>query len=316
MKYAINNSMKSNANRVIIAPNRERGWSRRAGRCDRIPYHMKKPLAIEPERNDDLPCQTEQPLEIMKALKASIVRSPAPEERSYQRSGLEFSHTIEVPLDDSLKKIQTDVLELQRGGETELQRGGETGIGTGAIGARILIISDRPKPDEVKDGFIFQGRISELFSTVLTRIDQADCYSCYAIKHECSPRRTLLEHLRDVPLDAWKYMEEFEFGESLSERDYKPEDLEGYRSILLREVLVVRPLVIIALGGIAAKILLDTDDLVADLRNRIHTLRINKAEFSVLVTFDLEYLHFLTEHFVDFKEDLDLLKILLSHICD
>src|SRR6266404_2526431 len=119
MKYAINNSMKSNANRVIIAPNRERGWSRRAGRCDRIPYHMKKPLAIEPERNDDLPCQTEQPLEIMKALKASIVRSPAPEERSYQRSGLEFIHTIEVPLDDSHKKVRRDLLVEHCKGECE-----------------------------------------------------------------------------------------------------------------------------------------------------------------------------------------------------
>jgi uracil-DNA glycosylase len=214
---------------------------------------------------------------------------------------------LSILSDDSLKKIEEDTFQQRPGTLVTL--------GNGLTQASKMLISDRPKLDAATDDVIDQEMIKNLRSNVLgvTGIKEDDCYSCYAIRHCCSPAHRLWDYLRHVPRDGWKYTEEFEFGESPSERDYQPADLTGYRSLLLREVLVVRPTVIIVFGGLAAKLLLDTDDLVEDLRNRIHLLRINGSEFSVLVTFDLEYVLHLVERLPDLKQDFALLRVFLNH---
>jgi len=171
-------------------------------------------------------------------------------------------------------------------------------------------------PRIIAEQSLLADRCREMFNKLrssvfgVAGIHPDDCYSCYAIKHFCSPMCSPRECPNDVASDCYSY--ESEFGKSTWGRDYRPSELAEYRSLLLREVLVVRPTVIIALGVLASRLLLDTDEFVEDLRNRINLLRINGSEFSVVVTFDLAYELNLLNHLPDLKQDFALVRDFLN----
>ena len=119
--------------------------------------------------------EQEKSFDILAALKESIriAQRKGRPERIYQPSGPEFSCTVEVPPDDSLEKIDADIVQMQPGTEAAL--------GTGPTQASIMLISDRPKSDGLEHDSPDRELINKSRSNVfgLAGIHHDDGYSCY-----------------------------------------------------------------------------------------------------------------------------------------
>jgi DNA polymerase len=73
-------------------------------------------------------------------------------------------------------------------------------------------------------------------------------------------------------------------------RDPLPEEVARCEPYLLRQVELVQPRVIVALGRFAAQSLLRTDAPIARLRGRIHPFRIAGRDIPLVVTYHPAYL--------------------------
>ena len=132
-------------------------------------------------------------------------------------------------------------------------------FGVGNPHAEVMFVGEAPGADEDEQGIPFVGRAGQLLTNMIKAmgLKREDVYIANVIK--CRPP-----------------------GNRTPERD----ECETCSPFLLRQIDVVRPKIIVALGAVAAKSLLQINDSMANLRGRTYDFRNTK----LIVTYHPAYL--------------------------
>jgi len=135
----------------------------------------------------------------------------------------------------------------------------QTVFGVGNAEADWLIIGEAPGAEEDRRGEPFVGRAGKLLDEMLRAVGQAreDVFIANILK--CRPPNN---------------------------RDPQPEEAAACRHYLERQIELIRPKIILAVGRIAAQQLLDTDTPVGRLRGKLHHL----GDVPLVVTYHPAYL--------------------------
>lgn len=122
-------------------------------------------------------------------------------------------------------------------------------FGVGDVNADIMFIGEGPGADEDAQGEPFVGRAGQLLNNMIKAmgISREQVYIANVVK--CRPP-----------------------GNRTPERD----ECETCMPFLMRQIAVIRPKIIVALGAVAAKNLLGMNDSMANLRGRIYDFRDTK----------------------------------------
>lgn len=140
----------------------------------------------------------------------------------------------------------------------------QTVFGVGDTGASWLFVGEAPGEEEDRRGEPFVGKAGQLLDRMLAALGmdrQHDVFIANVLK--CRP-----PHNRD-PL---------------------PEERAHCDPYLRRQIELIEPRVVVALGRIAAQALLGTEASLASLRSRVHTLRVGARAYPVVVTYHPAYL--------------------------
>ncbi len=118
--------------------------------------------------------------------------------------------------------------------------------GEGNPAARLLFVGEGPGQTEDETGRPFVGRAGELLTQIIEAIGlrRSDVYICNAVK--CRPPQN---------------------------RKPLPEEMAACRPFLERQIELISPAVIVALGASAAEALLGSRQSLGQLRNRVHSYR-------------------------------------------
>jgi len=131
--------------------------------------------------------------------------------------------------------------------------------GTGSRNARLLLLGEAPGADEDRAGEPFVGRAGRLLDQMLLAIGLSRQQVYIANVLKCRPPQN---------------------------RDPAPDELAACRPFLDRQIALLRPQVILALGSFAAQSLLGGDGRVGALRGRVHRC----GDSAVVVTYHPAYL--------------------------
>jgi uracil-DNA glycosylase family 4 len=169
-----------------------------------------------------------------------------------------------APLDDSLAKIRADIGDNCRRCSLCEQRN-KIVFGSGNEQARLVFVGEGPGADEDAQGLPFVGRAGQLLTQMIDNtatkegipIRRENVYIANVVKCRPPENRTPL-----------------------------PDEMEICGEFLFRQLLVIKPKAICALGSTAAKALLATKDGVTRLRGNWHKWR----DIPVMVTYHPSYL--------------------------
>jgi len=157
----------------------------------------------------------------------------------------------------ALKLIREDIGDCTR---CRLHKGrNKLVFGVGNVNADLMFIGEGPGADEDAQGEPFVGRAGQLLNNMITAmgIKREDVYIANVVK--CRPP---------------------------SNRTPEKDECDTCSPFLMRQIEVVRPKVIVALGAVAAKNLLAVNDSMANLRGRWYEFKNSK----LLVTYHPAYL--------------------------
>ncbi len=169
-----------------------------------------------------------------------------------------------APPDDTLDKILADIGPDCRRCKLCEQRN-RIVFGSGNPGSRLVFVGEGPGADEDAQGLPFVGRAGQLLTQMIENtaakegipIKRPDVYICNVVK--CRPPEN---------------------------RTPEPDEMEICGQYLFRQLMVIRPKAICALGSTAAKAILATKDGVTRLRGNWHKWR----DIPVMVTYHPSYL--------------------------
>jgi len=118
--------------------------------------------------------------------------------------------------------------------------------GTGNPNADLMVVGEAPGATEDEQGLPFVGAAGQLLTKILAAIDlkREDVFICNVLKHRPP-----------------------------GNRNPRPEEVAACSPYLIRQIELVRPKVILALGTFAAQTLLDTQLALGKLRGQVHTYR-------------------------------------------
>ncbi|MGE0103865.1 MAG: uracil-DNA glycosylase [Blastocatellales bacterium] len=190
---------------------------------------------------------------------------------------------VEAPEGDSLGRILSDLGRSEVCGAC--RKGMPVIFGEGEPGAGVMVIGEGPGVDDIDSERPFMGQAGILLDRMLGAIglERSDCYICNVIK--CIPP---------------------------GERNFSVEEVEDCRPILLRQILVVKPRIIIAFGALAAQTLLRSKRTISQLRGKVYPYRLNGMEMHLVPTFNPAYLLRVPEKKRESWEDLKLVRGVLS----
>lgn len=120
-------------------------------------------------------------------------------------------------------------------------------FGSGNPQARLVFVGEGPGRDEDRKGLPFVGRAGELLTDIIQKgmkIDRSEVYICNVVK--CRPP---------------------------DNRNPEPEEVLACSPFLIRQIEIVKPEVIVALGKFAAQTLLETQTPITRLRGHWHEYR-------------------------------------------
>ncbi|HPO14565.1 MAG TPA: uracil-DNA glycosylase [Candidatus Hydrogenedentes bacterium] len=163
-----------------------------------------------------------------------VYESPAPE------SG---AHAPHQELADELAAIDAEVRQCTQCGLNAGRR--NTVFGAGNSRADLVFVGEAPGAEEDRQGAPFVGRAGMLLTDIIVKgmkMRREDVYICNVLK--CRPPEN---------------------------RDPSPEEVYYCEPYLLRQLEVIQPKVICALGRIAAQTLLKTTESTGKLRGRWHS---------------------------------------------
>ena len=164
---------------------------------------------------------------------------------------------------DTLEKIVQDIGDCKR---CRLHEGrNKLVFGTGNEHAKLVFVGEGPGADEDEQGVPFVGRAGQLLTQMIEGtakkegipLLRQDVYICNVVK--CRPPQN---------------------------RTPEPDEMEICGQFLFRQLDIIRPKAICALGSTAAKAMLATKDGVTRLRGRWHKWR----EIPLIVTYHPSYL--------------------------
>ena len=156
-----------------------------------------------------------------------------------------------------LKEIREDIGDCTR---CRLHKGRTNLVfGVGNVNAELMFVGEGPGADEDAQGEPFVGRAGQLLNNMISAmgLKRQDVYIANVVK--CRPP-----------------------GNRTPEKD----ECDTCSPFLMRQIDVIRPKVIVALGAVAAKNLLAVNDSMANLRGRWYDFR----ESRLLVTYHPAYL--------------------------
>ncbi len=165
-----------------------------------------------------------------------------------------------VPVEDraaALQLIRNDIGDCTR---CALHQGRHTIVfGEGNPAARLMFVGEGPGADEDAQGLPFVGRAGQLLNNMIAAmgLKREECYIANIVK--CRPP---------------------------GNRTPEPEEANTCSPFLFRQIDVVRPQVLVALGATAATYLLGARQPLAGLRGRIHAFR----GMSLIVTYHPAFL--------------------------
>jgi DNA polymerase len=134
-------------------------------------------------------------------------------------------------------------------------------FGVGNRNAEWLIIGEAPGADEDRQGEPFVGRAGQLLDEMLYAAGYSRDQVYIANILKCRPP---------------------------GNRNPLPEEVASCQDYLWQQIRMIRPKIILAVGGIAANSLLKTDARVGDLRGKVH--RLGEAKLPLVVTYHPAYL--------------------------
>jgi len=137
----------------------------------------------------------------------------------------------------------------------------QTVFGTGNESAQLMIIGEAPGAEEDRQGKPFVGRAGQLLDAMLHAIGLAREAVYIANILKCRPP---------------------------GNRNPAVEEVATCRPFLVQQISLIKPKVMLAVGGVAAHNLLETDEAVGRLRNRIHYYGEDRTP--LLVTYHPAYL--------------------------
>lgn len=148
--------------------------------------------------------------------------------------------------DEALAAVRTDIGEdcsrckLHRLGRRQIV------FGVGNPNADLMFVGEAPGADEDIQGIPFVGRAGQLLTKIIEAINlrREDVYIANVIK--CRPPEN---------------------------RNPEPDEVETCEPFLFRQIDVIGPKVIVALGTFAARALLRTQDPISRLRGRVYEFR-------------------------------------------
>ena len=144
----------------------------------------------------------------------------------------------------SLDALATMVRECTRCGLCENRT--HAVPGEGPRGARLVVVGEGPGATEDETGRPFVGRAGELLTDILAAIDlpRETVFICNIVK--CRPPNN---------------------------RKPAQDEIDACVPFLYRQLEIIRPEVILAMGGTAAETLLGTKQSLGSLRNKVHEFR-------------------------------------------
>jgi uracil-DNA glycosylase len=141
---------------------------------------------------------------------------------------------------DSLDTIRTDLKDCRR---CKLAPGRKNIVfGSGNPTAELMFVGEAPGADEDEQGLPFVGRAGQLLTKVIEAMDMSrnDVFICNILK--CRPP---------------------------GNRNPEPDEIAACEQFLFRQIAVVRPKIICALGAYGAQTLLRTTEAIGKLRGRL-----------------------------------------------
>ncbi|MHC4637524.1 MAG: uracil-DNA glycosylase [Planctomycetota bacterium] len=137
--------------------------------------------------------------------------------------------------------------------------------GEGSAGARIVFVGEGPGADEDAQGRPFVGRAGKLLDKIIIAmgLERGDVYICNILK--CRPP---------------------------GNRDPKPDEITSCINYLQRQIEILNPEIIVALGAHAARTLLDTTKTIGQLRGHFHEYYtgIERPAIKLMATYHPAYL--------------------------
>lgn len=136
-----------------------------------------------------------------------------------------------------------------------------TVFGSGSLDANLMFIGEGPGRDEDLQGLPFVGRAGKLLTAMIAALglDRDQVYISNVVK--CRPPNN---------------------------RDPHSDEASACSNYLRRQIEIINPKAIVALGRVSAQLLLDTEVSLAGLRNRPHKYR--DTDIDVIVTYHPAYL--------------------------
>jgi uracil-DNA glycosylase family 4 len=186
-----------------------------------------------------------------------VVKSAA--EDSQQKT----AETISPGVTDGLEKISDEVQKCRKCELGSLRRNAVPGEGSPA--AQIAFVGEGPGADEDAQGRPFVGRAGQLLDKIIKAmgLKRDDVYICNVIK--CRPPEN---------------------------RDPKPEEIISCLPYLQRQLELINPKIIVALGAHAARSLLNNNKAIGQLRGQFHEYYpgLGSPPIKLMATFHPAYL--------------------------
>ncbi len=176
-------------------------------------------------------------------------RSPAPAENPASPAGLFDRDRAPAPGDAAERASLLAAVGAEAAGCTRcrLAQGRQTVVfGSGNPDADLMFIGEGPGAEEDRQGLPFVGRAGELLTRIIAAMEMSrdEVYIANIIK--CRPPQN---------------------------RDPEPDEVAACRGYLERQIDLVRPRIVVALGRIAAQTLLGNDTPIGKLRGQWYTVR-------------------------------------------
>lgn len=131
-------------------------------------------------------------------------------------------------------------------------------FGEGVMQPSIMVIGEAPAEQEDRQGKPFVDRMGLMLDNMLTSIQCSRTHNVYVSNIvKCRPP---------------------------GNRNPKPDELAACKPYLLRQIALVRPFAIFAVGRVAARVLLETDAPLQKLRQLTHTLTVDGVNIPLIVS--------------------------------
>jgi DNA polymerase len=229
--------------------------------------------AVETARNTGAAADVPSAGEAEDSLVIKAVEAPAPSHAAQPM-------VIALTPVESLAAVRTDIGDCTR---CKLHTLGRTQIvfGVGNPSADLMFVGEAPGRDEDLQGFPFVGRAGQLLTKIIEAIalKREDVYIANVIK--CRPPEN---------------------------RNPEPDEVASCEPFLFRQIDIIKPKVIVALGKFGAQTLLQTLDPISRLRGRVFDYRGAK----LIPTFHPAYLLRNPSSKREVWEDMKLVRSLLT----